>query len=210
MAIDHIGLFLLHNNFVMRFVGKIAFPLFAYQLVDSYFYTSNRNKFKVRLFIFGLISQIPIGLLIDFKYLNVFFTLLICLFVMDGFEKLSNIFGNKSLLPELAIILSLFISTAFFDIPLDWSSYGILIVSIFYWYKKGYFNKFILILSFVFMAIIFSLIQSTWMYLGILLSLIFIFVNFNNLQFKIKLPKWFGYWFYPIHLLIIFLISYLN
>ena len=61
MLIDHIGLRFASGNlyFILRYIGRIAFPIFAFQIVEGYKHTSNLDKYKKRLFIFALISEIP-------------------------------------------------------------------------------------------------------------------------------------------------------
>ena len=59
MLIDHIGVLLLPQYRVLRTIGRIAFPIFAYQISEGFRYTSDRTRYASRLLIFGLIAQIP-------------------------------------------------------------------------------------------------------------------------------------------------------
>lgn len=67
---------------VLRVVGRIAFPIFCYQLVVGFFYTRSRKKYALRLLIFSLISEVPFDLMarnevVAWDYQNVGFTLLL-------------------------------------------------------------------------------------------------------------------------------------
>lgn len=106
MLLDHIGLFF--GIFPFRLIGRIAFPLYAYLLVNGFYHTKNRTKYALRLLIFALISQIPFSLML-YYYLpigltdtialmfrhpillskcNIFVTLLLGLLVIWSGEKL--------------------------------------------------------------------------------------------------------------------------
>ncbi len=59
MLIDHIGAVFFPDQLLWRTIGRIAFPIFSWQLVEGYLHTSNRFKYALRIFLFGCVSQIP-------------------------------------------------------------------------------------------------------------------------------------------------------
>jgi len=80
MLIDHIAYYYGCDNpylyELMRTVGRIAFPTFAFLLAEGFVHTRNRQKYLISLFAFALLSEIPWMLLNHDGSHNVIFTLL--------------------------------------------------------------------------------------------------------------------------------------
>lgn len=69
MLIGNIGTFLyfcgyITNNVYLIFgsIAKLSYPLFAYLLVECYYFTSNKIKHTIRLLVLGLISEVPFNI----------------------------------------------------------------------------------------------------------------------------------------------------
>lgn len=100
-------------NIVMRLIGRIAFPIFCFLLVQGFLHTRNVTKYAIRLALFAAISEVPFDLafknrILEFSYQNVFFTLLIGLLTLIGFktlkQKVDSSQENKPWLPVLAVL----------------------------------------------------------------------------------------------------------
>lgn len=89
----HNGLFFIYKT--MQGIGRIAFPIFIFMLIEGYFHTHDRWKYLLRIGIFALVSEVPFdvsfyltqremleGKFIEFANQNVFFTLFIGLFAV--------------------------------------------------------------------------------------------------------------------------------
>lgn len=64
----------------LRGVGRIAFPLYCFLLVEGYCHTRSVKKYLLRLGLFGIVSEVPFDLAfrrsyVNWNYQNVYFTL---------------------------------------------------------------------------------------------------------------------------------------
>ena len=109
MLIDHIGhmmgpdsilLFTLFGRQVtlytlMRFIGRLAFPIFSFLLVEGYLHTRSAIRYGAALLIFAVLSEIPhdlfrSGVWFSLSHQNVFFTLLLGYLGISAYERLKN------------------------------------------------------------------------------------------------------------------------
>jgi hypothetical protein len=163
MLIDHLGhMRMVSESFytISRTIGRIAFPIFAYQIAIGFEKTSNRKRYALRLFGFGLIAQIPYiwfnpELERHFLHFNILFLLLAGLGVLQLFEwgdqackryresKKSVTFFIAAgyylatlaliALPEAITILCL---QRGIEISFEYSSYGLLMILFFYRFRR--------------------------------------------------------------------------
>lgn len=89
---------------MMRMIGRMAFPLFAWELVECFHFTKNRNKHLLNIGLLALISEIPFdkalyGNWIDWNRQNVCFTFLLSwlmlMFFHADWQKVYTAFGLK-------------------------------------------------------------------------------------------------------------------
>ncbi len=98
MLMDHSGDALIGNFSWLNIIGRIAFPLFAFQLVIGYRHTHNLKKYMLRMLIFAAISQAPFSILnkkVDPTILNIFVTLFFGLAVLALYDMYIELHGNK-------------------------------------------------------------------------------------------------------------------
>lgn len=117
MVIDHFALAVyrwLPNYdynvyFVLRKVGRLAFPIYCFLLVEGFFHTKNVAKYFRNCFLFAVISELPFNMAVFGKVVypkgqNVYFTLCIGLCALILLEKLKLRYEMKYILLRLVII----------------------------------------------------------------------------------------------------------
>ena len=157
MLIDHIGYMFFPQHALFRSVGRLAFPIFAYQLSVGYEKTSSLKNYAGRLLVFGLISQAPYSFFspgLEFKplQLNIMFTLLAGLGVIrlydlgiSGLKEYSEngdirkaAYGVGFLLALcMAIVLPEALSISFGGFRMDYGFYGLLLILLFHLFKDN-------------------------------------------------------------------------
>lgn len=99
----------------MRYIGRMAFPIYCFLLVEGFLHTRNVAKYAGRLTVFALISEIPFDLAISGQWWvyssnNVFFTLvlgLLAIWCLSYVEKFYEFWQEKQYEPILGKILAL-------------------------------------------------------------------------------------------------------
>lgn len=198
MSIDHIGLALFNNNLIYRSIGRIAMPIFAFQVGIGFSKTHSKPKYILRMFITALISQLPFFLMLYasgvLNYsLNICFTFTIALTTLYFIDlgKNNKLFYLVSLFP---LLLSLVI-------PMDYGIYAVLLVLLFYLSKN---NKFIITIGMIAITVFYCFTKNTTIQAYMLFALPFLYF-YNGTKGK-NIKYWF-YAFYPLHMLIIALIK---
>ncbi len=203
MFIDHIGYAIFGNFSFFNYIGRIAFPIFAFQISEGYLHSKNLKKYFLRLFIFALISQIPFMLfskLVSNQFsLNIFFTLLLglaCICIYD-----------KSKYKTLGIIASILIALIAQYTHCDYGFYGVAIIFIFYIFKNDITKSSIAFMIATLIKYLIPIIKygfyDVYLYLFICTLVPIIFISLYNGK-KGKDTKYLLYLFYPIHLLFIY------
>ncbi len=189
-------LYVVYN--IMRMVGRIAFPIYCFLLVQGFTYTKNRMKYAARMIIFAVISEIPFDLLfrstpLEFGYQNVFFTLFLGLLAMIGInwveENRETINALFRILLTFAIIAGCMAMAS--NMHTDYAAIGILCIIVLYLFRK---SKRYQILA--------GCAVFIW---ELTAPLAFIPIGFYNGKRGWNL-KYFFYLFYPVHLLLLYLL----
>jgi len=218
MLLDHLAAFLLSPEkypglivlyIIMRTIGRVAAPVMFYFLVEGFMHTSSKRNYCLRLLSFAILSQIPYSLLrygnVASGDLNVMFTLLFSFLMLMVVEKTSS-----QIIKGMAVFLFTFIS-----VFSDWGLIGPLMAWLFYVTRsdrKKQVRNYLLIVGIQLLStVIFMICNTQNRYEGICqlgLFLVIPLLQFYNGEpgRRTAVNKWLFYIFYPLHLLLIWLV----
>ena len=144
MLLDHAAVTIAPSLPWLNWVGRIAFPIFAFLTAEGYFRTSNFKGYLGRMFLFALLAEIPFNLMCSggssFFYpthQNVLFTFIIALLIMRCLDKVRDKFAGKAALVMFAsgalLLLGLLLGTFLFT---DYHGAGVVTVLVFYFFHE--------------------------------------------------------------------------
>ena len=135
MIIDHMAYGLVSEAahptlyFCMRAFGRLAFPIFAFFIVEGFYNTRSFKKYALRLLILALISEVPFDLFFEKSsfypaYQCTIWTLLIGLIAIAAMARVDHIAGKIAVAAAFCSLAWLFKS--------DYDAYGVLLIEIIY------------------------------------------------------------------------------
>ena len=208
MLFDHAG-YILYDGFSwMNYIGRFAFPIFAFLITEGYTHTRNLKKYFLRLLLFAFLSQIPYTLFVNMIHatwsLNILFTLALGLFAIYLYET--------NLPKWMSVLVTVFCCVIAQFAHFDYGWFGIATIFLFHVFKD---KKIWMYVSYAIITFInyfyLYIVNARWEYLLIIVFdiLALLPIHFYNQQ-KGKSLKYFFYLFYPLHLLVLYGIHFLK
>ena len=176
---------------VFHTIGTIAFPIFAFLLVQGFFHTRCRMKYALRLLILGIISEIPFNLslfneLMHPELNNVLFTLLFGFLAIWAWEKF-----NGRWYIQLPLCALMFVAAR--QLQTDYSWRGVLLIFIFYLLHRWRIPQ-----------VLTGLISMYWKFPSIIIAFVLLLLYNGE---RGRQLKYFFYLFYPGHLMLLYLFA---
>ena len=205
MFLDHYQL-IIGGSEILRVIGRIAFPIFAFTLSEGYVHTRNLKKYLIRIFSFAVSIQMCFYLFGYGDIINIFFTLffgLVAIYIL-------NLKKNWVKEPFMKIIKAILIAIILYfaqKFQLDYGAYGILLIIIFNVFRN---DKLKILMNFLILNVFNMVFPNVFQIVDVqifsLLSLIFIFMYNGK---KGRSMKYFFYLFYPVHFFILGVIKFI-
>ncbi len=224
MLCDHLWGTLIPGNDWLTCIGRLAFPLYAFMLVEGYFHTRDLKKYVRRLFLFALLSEIPFNLAMGSRlfypiHQNVLWSFLISVALIHWNQRVrEQALWKRLLVGILTLCIGYVVGLITF---VDYYHAGILMVLTFYFFRGRKWWQFVaqlLCLWYINLEMLggysyevqigdqtYFLVRQGFA----LLSLIPILLYRGKQGYHSKALQYFYYSFYPLHLLILGVLKFL-
>lgn len=170
---------------VLRMIGRPAFPIFCFLLVEGFLHTKQVKKYILRMLVFVCISEIPFdlalhGVWFDWNYQSVYVTLLIGLVMIWVLQQ-----REFSAVWRVGTVLAACVLAEL--VRCDYGAKGIVLIAVLFLLRDS-----------KTMQSLAGAVCTAW---ELPAPAAFLPIWFYNGE-RGRQPKWFFYWFYPIHLLL--------
>lgn len=210
MTVDHIGAYLFPHMIWLRVAGRIAFPIFAYFIAEGCCYTRNKAKRLLLLLILGVLFEGVCLFVFKRHYGNIFLTFTLSVILIYALEWLKRVYfeGERSKIVFAALVFFALLAgvwAANRRYHVDYGFYGVL-VPVFAALFEGKNNRELRLFSFsaglVLLAVRLGLNHvQVWSLMSVPLLALY------NGEAGAKKFKYGFYIFYPVHLIVIWLLG---
>lgn len=221
MLLDHIGATLISGwlmsldgaapaelfwvYYILRSIGRIAFPIFCFQLAEGAYYTKDPKKYALRLMIGALLAEVPFDLAffgeISWQHNNVMVTLLLGFLMLEGMNRVKGFW-------KAAVIVSFYVAAELFHT--DYAGEGILLIALFALTKGIKYEKWLQLLGMLLLGSNAAvMVNGVPIYMDRckLLALLPIFAYDGRKVSQSKAVQWGFYLFYPVHILVLYFLE---
>lgn len=184
---------LLYISNIFSILGRIAFPIFIFFIVEGFFKTRNRKKYLFNLVLFGIISEVPFDLFTSKVFYNpnwnnMMFTLVLCLVTIWIIDEVKDRINNKYLWYGMSLVIVMAFGLLAMQLSLDYDYHAIILAYIFY----IFYDRPVLCAAIGYV----SIIKELYSFLGFAMT-----ITYNGKRGKQN--KWINYFLYPVHILIL-------
>lgn len=212
MTLDHIGMFLFPKALILRILGRIALPIFAYMIGEGCVHTKSKAKYLMRLSLLGVCMQTVYLFTQNDLFFNIFLTFSVSVLLCIVYDfAVKTVFKKSKALGVLLLAAALFsawmltggLKTLFrISVGFDGGAFGVFLPLAVYAAKDKKLKLAALCAVCILMSADIGGIQ--WYSLLSIVPLSF----YNGERGKLRL-KYFFYAYYPIHIALIYAVSLL-
>jgi hypothetical protein len=210
MLSDHIGKVLLPQYPILQIIGRLAFPIFAFMIAEGCFYTKNKVRYFLTVFLLGVGCQAVYIIWEKSLYMNILLTFSLSIILIFSLENYKNTKEKRNKILMFFPIITVLLIAVMLPVILidqgfiiDYGVCGVLLpVVIFYSPEK---LKKLLFTAGVLILLTLDLGGGIQWYSLLSIPLLALY---NQKRGKYNIKPLF-YVFYPAHLVVIYLISLL-
>lgn len=207
MLIDHIGVNLFPSVTIMRVIGRLSFPIFAYMIAEGCRYTRDRKNYLFTIAALGILCQLVFYVLTQSLYQGILITFtisMVTIYAIDGLIYGKNNYSRAAwggvLLIALYVAFIAPVRLEARDFALDYGAAGAALPVAVY-YSRGRLIK-LLSLTIMLCVVAYMSLPVQW-YSLFSVVLLMLYSGFRG---KMRM-KYVFYVFYPAHLAVIYLIG---
>ena len=222
MLSDHIWATAMSFGNWMTYIGRMAFPIFAFQIAEGFVHTKNFKKYALRLLGFAVITEIPFNLFYSSRvfnpyHQNVLFTLLLGLLAIYVLDNLKKDYSKKNVGKSVLWLALICVAGTIGFV--DYGFLGVLTVVMFYLCRGYRFTPVLQLIGTILINVVFfegqvvlfdifgKTIEIPTQGFAVF-SLIPIWLYNGKKGYSNKILQYGFYAFYPVHMLILYLIKY--
>ena len=209
MVIDHIGSYLFPQMMLLRIIGRLAYPIFAFMIAEGFEHSKNRRRYMMRMVAMAVLLQLVYGIVMKSLYQCIFVTfslsIALCM-VADNAMKRTN--PLNLILLALSVIGVWFVTTILpdalnkTDFWIDYGFFGVMLPVTVFMAKTKCAKLFIFTVMLCFLWMTYGYVQVFALMTVPLIAL------YNGEKGKLRMKNFF-YIFYPAHMVVIYLIKLL-
>ena len=217
MLIDHMGVILFPNLFILRIIGRISFPIFAFLLAEGCFYTRNKLRHFIVISSFAVVMQVVLYIATKITDFSIFVHFSIAVGICYIIDFIDEFIRNKKIIISILTILCcllLISSIVLIDKNTNYfySNYGLygIFLPVFMYRVRKYFKNIHMFINILLICIALVLMNHFRAYnyqLYGMFSCVFILL-YNGKKGKYNL-KYLFYIFYPLHMVILYAVAML-
>lgn len=208
MLLDHIGAVFL-PGIGLRIVGRIAFPIYCFLLAEGVHYTMNPKGYGLRLGMGVILSEVPFDLLLfgrlTIQYQSVMLTLLLGFFMAMCMKWVREV--------QLRVLLAVPFALMAEWLGTDYGGMGVILIGMFVLTREIPHRCWVQTVSMVVICYLMDSYRISVAEISIpiemfaLLSMISISLYSGRKVSNSRVIQWGFYLFYPVHLMVLWLIT---
>ena len=209
MTCDHVGLELLPRFRILRIIGRLAFPIFAYMIAEGCRYTKNRKKYLLTLAAMALLFQLVYLIAMGSLYQGIFVTFTLSVSVIFVLDLARERGTTAARLGACGVLVTVFFVCVLLprilhmtDFAVDYDIWGVLLPVVVYFAPSKEWKLVAAAADLTVLALFWGGYQ--WWSLLALIPL----ACYNGKRGKYKMKNLF-YIYYPAHLVVIYFLDML-
>ena len=197
MTVDHIGAYLLPDLLILRIIGRLALPIYAYMIAEGCKHTRNRRKYLLQMAGMAALCQLVYFFAMGSLYQCILVTFTLSILLIYAYDTGSRLHLAVALLGVAFVTVALPRLLQGTDFAVDYGFFGVLVPVLTYFGEDRRQKLVMCAVALVFLACVAGGIQ--WLGLLALVPL----ALYNGQRGKARMKGLF-YWYYPLHLVAIY------